>query len=73
MLHANVRHKSAFVYLSTIVSLLRQGALLNSNCAALFDSFAADASSGQFPFSLLSDRSEQLLRFTVGRPRHFTV
>ena len=35
MLHTNVRHKSTCVSFSTIVSLLCQGALQNSHCAAL--------------------------------------
>ena len=60
-MHASVRHKSTYFYFSTIVSLLRQGALQNSHCAALPGSIVAYASSGQFLGSLLSDHSEQLL------------
>ena len=65
MLHTNVRHKSTYVSFSTIVSLLRQGALQNSHCAAIPGSIVAHASSGQFLGSLLSDHSAQLLRVAV--------
>ena len=65
MLHANVLHKSMYVYFSTFVSLLRQGAIQNSHGAALPGSIVAHASSGQFLGSLISDHSAQLLCVAV--------
>ena len=65
----NVLHKSTQAYagFSTIVSLLCQGALQNSPCAALPGSIITYASSGHFLNSLLSDLSpsEQLLRVAI--------
>ena len=52
MLHANVRHKSTYIYFSTMVSRLRQGTVtiqvLNRNCASLPSSISAHVSFGPF-------------------------
>ena len=56
-------HKSTygFVLLGTvIISLIRQGALQNSHCAALPGSIIGHTNSGQFISSLLSDLCAQL-------------
>ena len=47
------------------VSLLCQGALQNSHCAALPGSIVAHASSGQFLCLLLADHGARLLRVAV--------
>ena len=59
VLQAYVRHNKRYLHFTTIVSLLRQGALQNSHCVALPGTIAAHASSqaGQFLCSLVSDHS----------------
>ena len=60
--HCQYKSTYGFVLLGTvIISLLRQGALQNSHCAALPGSIVGHTNSGQFISSLLSDLCAQLL------------
>ena len=59
--HCHQKSTYGFVLLGkVIISLLRQGALQNSHCAALPGSIVGQTNSGQFISSLLSDLCAQL-------------